>query len=611
MNPLTSATSRQIMLDFGTREHIELSQQRKQSDFQQQHKHIHLLNVSTLNSINWIVKFGNTQTSSTSDPSSHSLCPFEPLAFNGTLTPGETLLLPFKFLGNSLGVFESVAEIGSQSLSDKSAKTNKVTTMLCRSTLVTSNLHGLPNLIDFGNTVVPQESIRTFTIKNAGTAVVTVTVLAKDPVFVTPHEFQLLRDAQQEIVLKFIPRESTSLDARVHVFFNQFCQSIVVRGVGGMVRLLMNPKEIDFGECREGIVAWRQFTFTNTGSLPLTLGYLTCPTPHLIRVQTTSSTATATNSISLTRNPWLICKRKLWKLLKHSGALQAASCQSVAHRSPSLSLAVTVDSNLILSDQSAHISSRAASAVDDSQTQQHTHHHLHRHHSLLPISSEKEFLLEQIPPLAPFATLHLKIGFVSCWQVRKRIPLTLHYQYEPHLRKSIDKRVPHNHAPTASTTDPIDVIMEHLESHQENDSPSISPPPTTNLKFSSSQNMQIIWIEGSVTRPLDIHPLHFDFGHCPAEEFLSEKQHQRLFNDGNVLDEFFGARSLGMTPASGYYGSKPLPLTFTNFSFRPQTVELIHLTSQWTCATHSWHLAAGSSIDSFPFELCTSCAWPS
>ncbi|KAJ3213593.1 hypothetical protein HDU67_002684 [Dinochytrium kinnereticum] len=381
-----------VIIDFGR---VELSS----SALDIHTKFLVLCNTHNT-SFSWNLKLVSSKTKFTA---------FEAAMNFGELHSFETYAVPFKFHCDTSGVFESIAEISIKETMDRLAKPAKITNVILRGQTVNTSLSGFPDGIDFGSTVVMHKKKRRFVISNTGTTEAMVTLLTRPPFVITPKSFQIAPKVSQELVVTFSPTESRTSTVKMLIFSNQKLYLIPLVGVGGTAELICekyDSKDIDFGNQREGTVAWLSVYLTNKGTLPLSIKAITADLPELIKVEFLNVTSTvpyegnqlsSKAQVSIRKDYWGIIRRKMKVFAILNGLTKK------------------------------HISEAALKGIRRAGGGQ--------EEDGIPVSVFKkgsinvmeQTMIPAIPQLRPFYSYHFRLGYLNKYQPRKETDIQFHY----------------------------------------------------------------------------------------------------------------------------------------------------------------------------------------
>ncbi|KAJ1569576.1 hypothetical protein HK405_001063 [Cladochytrium tenue] len=500
-----------VIIDFGKIESSRISEMNVK----------YLMMFNTFKTpFSWNVKFA---------PSRAKFNAFETILTNGDLQSLECLALPFYLKIETTGNFESVVDIEVKEVLDRLAKATKAGNIVLRGQVVNTSLSGFPDILDFGSVFVSLTKSKTFVVTNNGSTETEVTILVKSPFFVTPKTFSLASKASQDVIVTFQPIESRPTVAKLMVFANHKLYIVRLSGTGGTAELVCEKyahKVIEFGPQREGSVAWINVYLTNKGTLSLKLNAITADLPDLVKIEFLGISSTmplekktiSSKSVAIKRDFWAVLRRKLqifalWSFL--------------SRRSPKSG-----------SRQSARRKVRFSDEFGDP----------------LEVSGESDSILMEnqlslpVPPVKPFYSYHLKIGYLNKYQPKKDTNVYFHY---------------------------VPITTEDAGASE-----------------SLTQKMQIR-ILGNVYRPLEFYPSVHDFGIVPAESW--------------TLIDSLQKRSASMWADFGVQMDAPLgPNTFAlqilNLSMETQNLSLDSINSEFTVNGRHWHVSPGEKLE-IPIEF--------
>ena len=398
--PMSEALQKAYLIDFGVID-------KGVSAVVEATRNLVLFNGST-SSVLWDVRLVDNK---------NNFMAFESNVVSGELKPMESFLMPIKYRAENVGSFEVAADIFVKDMYDKYAKAIKFGKAIFRASCVQTSVSGIPDSIDFENIVVGYTTETTFVLKNVGTTVCTVSLVAKAPVIVSPRNFVLGKDTTQEVKVSFSPTESLVLNTILNVFVNDQVFSVSVIGTSGAASLVCDSAaadSLDLGVHKESSLLWTDIYLTNKGSLPLNLAAITSDLPGVLRMEFIDVVAAVKGDSVASKHPvhvrhdsWAIVKRKQSSIV---------SLKSVMFRGRKHAF-IESEAPLPYSARVSHGTPvQVLGEMDD-------------------IWSSKN-LVDLLPVLSPLLSYQLRIGF-SCTYGRRR-PVTLQFHYVPVIASADD-----------------------------------------------------------------------------------------------------------------------------------------------------------------------------
>ncbi|KAJ3195566.1 Cilia- and flagella-associated protein 47, partial [Irineochytrium annulatum] len=504
-----------VVLDFGR---IEASSQALDINT----KHVVLCNSHSA-PYSWNLKFTSSKTKFNA---------FEAGMNFGELHPYEAFALPFKFHCETSGVFESYADISIKETMDRLAKNLKITNIVLRGQTVNTSLTGFPDSLDFGSTVVNYKKRKRFTVSNNGTTDCKITLLTRPPFTAHPKAFQLSPKASQEVSVTFTPTESRTSTVKMLIFSNQKLYIVPMTGSGGTAELTCEKyesKDIDFGHQREGTVAWLSVYLTNKGTLPLILKAVTAEIPELIKLEYVAVTSTVPYEgnqgkqkayVSIRRDYWGILRRKM-RVFAILNSLTRKHISDTGLRGERRILGGKAEEEGV----SIVVARKGSISIVD------------------------QSLAHTIPPLRPFYSYHLRLGYLNKYQPKKDTEVQFHYM-------------------------PITTDEE-----------------TANIgALLKSMTVRVI---GSVYRTLEFFPPFHDFGLAPAEAWSVvdvRRSHQTSMENYGVIK-------------TGHVDNGAVVvLQVLNMSMEAQNLSLQFINSEFTVNGRQWQVYPGEKLQ-IPIEF--------
>jgi hypothetical protein len=253
--PFENHTEQQIVFDFGK---IELSGEGNSEVT----RYLMLCNPFA-NRYLWSIKIA---------PSARKMLAFEIPVLRGDLGKLETFPVPFKFKTEISGAYETKCEIFVESTTDQLARPVRLGTIILKGAAAFTALTGIPEVLDFGSTVVNHEALRKLILTNEGTQELDVMVLCRPPFEVKPKKFVIPAKAHQSIEIVFAPSEHRRVAKTMQVFANQKIICCDLSGVGGNAELIFEhfqDQPLDFGQLQDGNIAFTEILLKNRGTIPL------------------------------------------------------------------------------------------------------------------------------------------------------------------------------------------------------------------------------------------------------------------------------------------------------------------------------------------------------
>jgi hypothetical protein len=442
-----AAIKDQVVLDFGI---VEVSSHTLDINV----KSVMLCNTYG-SSYSWSLKFVTT--------GKNKFNPFDAALTFGELQPYEAFSLGFKFHSDTSGTFEAIAEVTAKDAMDRTAKPVKIVNVLLRGQTVNTFVNGYPDTIDFGSAIVFKTKKKRFLLTNNGSLPTRVTLLTKSPFSVIPASFDIPVKGQQEVHVVFNPTESRASQAKLYCFSNQRLHIVSLIGSGGTADLIcekFDSRDIDFGNQREGTVAWMNLYLTNKGTLPLVLSGVTGDLPELVKIEFLNVTSTVPyeGNQSNTKSALVHVRPDYWSILRRKFKVFVALKTIVrkTNRQKTPNKTKRRGSEEFLEGGKAITVHRAGSV------------------------SLNAFMTPVVPQLRPFYSYHLRLGYVNKYQPRNNTDVNFHYM------------------PITSEEGSID--------------------------FSSLAKKMTVRVVGHVFRPLEFFPTFHDFGLAPAEAWAIVKK---------------------------------------------------------------------------------------
>ena len=388
-----------ISLDFGT---VEVSAGQATSSEQS----ITIFNMMS-SPASWVVKFNAGKSKFNA---------FSTSLKEGEIPMGESRTLAIKFQSDTSGEFESRLEIFAKDSLERNAQFTKIGFAILRGATQVMSLTGIPDSIDFGNSLVSQEKSNVFQISNSGSVAVELRFLARAPFLVQPKAVNLGPRESAAIKLSFKPFESCVVSSKLQIFCGNKQYFVPLNGVGGTAELVcerFDTRPIDFGYQLEDTISWISVFITNRGSLPLSLHNITAKYPKLVKLKfigITSIIPYDRGGSAPVKNP-------------NSGMIQERDYWSLLRRKRHLILALR-DMNGISVRLDPEFVAKANVSKDGQKIM------------ILPEGTAKEKAtpnpqLRVTPELPPFHSYHFKIGYCSSYG---KVPATrIDFWYKPRL----------------------------------------------------------------------------------------------------------------------------------------------------------------------------------
>lgn len=328
---------------------------------------------------------------------------------SGELLPFDSITLPFKLRCENSGTFESSAEIQIKESTEKGNKTTKIADVILKAQTVNTSLTGFPENIEFGSVLATHKRRRKFVLTNNGSTEAMVTILVKPPFYAEPKTIKLLPKEQYPVEVIYQPTESKTSIGKMLVFTNHKLYSVQLSGTGGTAELICekyDKKEVDYGEQREGTIAWTSIYLTNKGTFPIALRGVSASSPDLVKLyylDCTNSvpyevaTPNTLESLNVRRDYWSAVRRKvkifsILRLLQRSVSLK--SYISSARRTGGFKAE---------DGQPIRVFKKATTNFSENSMQ------------------------TAVPPLKPFFSYHFRLGYSSRYQLKTKTDLIFHY----------------------------------------------------------------------------------------------------------------------------------------------------------------------------------------
>ena len=192
-----------------------------------------------------------------------------------TLAVGQSLSLAAKFTPASAG-----AAVGS--ISVVSNATNSPLAMSLSGTGVQSQISVIPSSVSFGNVTVGVTNSQTLTIKNPGTATLSVTQASLSGTGFTSSGLSLPLSVppggSSSFNLAFAPPSATSYSGSITFISNTANSPLVVpfsgTGIATTLQLSASPASLSFGSLTTGTSATQTLTITNTGNSSVSISQI-------------------------------------------------------------------------------------------------------------------------------------------------------------------------------------------------------------------------------------------------------------------------------------------------------------------------------------------------
>lgn len=231
----------------------------------------------------WIVRVANGR----SNPDA-----FEIKISSGVILPLRNFTVPIRFCSEISGVFECIFEVVISEADDVTETPIATSSFLVSGIASKTSIVGIPDRIDFSNTLVKTKKSRSFKIENAGSCVVDLKAFVKAPFTVSPHSMIIPPKSDVTISVGFEPFESVDVSQSLKIFANQLIFCVNLSGSGGMATMECTnyiDKPISFKRCNESTISWISLYLTNTGNLPAILVALSSDRQKLIKVKYVAS----------------------------------------------------------------------------------------------------------------------------------------------------------------------------------------------------------------------------------------------------------------------------------------------------------------------------------
>lgn len=342
-------------------------------------------------------------------PGKSNFSAFEVGVLKGELGPAETYMMPIRLTSKNSGVFESIIEVSIKESNNRQAKFRKAASIITKCQLINTSCLGFPEFIDFGTGVVGRKKKISFHISNTGTSDSEVTILVKPPFSVEPKNMFLKHKEQKPVSIYFNPTESKTSEAKMHIFSKHLLYLVPITGFGGTCELLCekyNGKTIEFGDLKEGTLAYMSVYLTNKGTLPLCLKAVSASLPQLVNLEYMEVTNTIPYETSKTLSREAInVKKDHWAWLKRKIQVLAVVGMLKRHRDAKDNKAV-IEKSSKLETPGIPIKILKSTALR---------------------GGIDKFNLDGVPHLKPFHSFRLKLIYTSKYQSKTDTDLQFHY----------------------------------------------------------------------------------------------------------------------------------------------------------------------------------------
>lgn len=377
--PLIGGDDRQISMDFGN---IELT-----GDIQMDStKYLMLCNPHN-RSYRWKIK------SPQGKPISEV---FEMLTESGIISAFETFTITFKFTATVSGRYEHSCEIIIFDLVDRKENVISSAPVALFGSASMTSLTGVPEFIEFNNTLINTTKKYQFTVSNSGTVPINVKTDLKIPFTINSSSITISPKSKKAFEVSFTPQTNKYFDEKLHIFANQHLFLVPISGFGGTARLeseKYTSRPVCFGTSIQSTICWTSVYLTNFGSLPIILvGISSTSKSYLLKaafVETVNSVPLEIYQIKDFEQ--IITKRDYWGLLRQK--IKVFNYLKPVFQGSNRLLNDTSPKKAIFRFSKQKLNGKALDVQDHSY-----------------ICYDKK-LIQEVPPLKPQHSYHLKIGF--------------------------------------------------------------------------------------------------------------------------------------------------------------------------------------------------------
>lgn len=196
---------------------------------------------------------------------------FDWITDSGDISAYETFTIPFRFKSIVSGRYETSCDISIFDSTDRKDNVIVSVTVVLLGNAVFSSLIGVPESIQFNNTLINSVKKFSFQLSNIGSTNLSIKTILKAPFSISPSNCLILSKAKQQFVLSFSPNTYKIWTEKLQLFANQNLFCVPVAGCGGIARIECDKyaeTPLEFGTCKQSTVAWLSIYLTNTGTLP-------------------------------------------------------------------------------------------------------------------------------------------------------------------------------------------------------------------------------------------------------------------------------------------------------------------------------------------------------